>query len=114
MRCGNIVYEINNKNQILEIIDQIYNPKKYILKQEVKIEEIYFYKILKNKKILNKSKRYRELSRKLIENFEKINKKEFIRYLEIEKEREGISNRIYFEEGFKEGLKFIKYFLQEV
>ena len=30
MRCGNIIYDINNSKDVLDIIDQIYNPKKYI------------------------------------------------------------------------------------
>lgn len=30
MRCGNIIYDINNSKDVLDIIDQIYNPKKFI------------------------------------------------------------------------------------
>lgn len=30
LRCGNYVYEINSKKEIIELLDLIYNPKKYI------------------------------------------------------------------------------------
>lgn len=68
-------------------------------------------KILKNKKILNKNKRYRYLDKWLKDNYKKIVNKNIDKYLEKEREKEGITNKIYFEEGFKEGIKFIKYFL---